>query len=397
MRRILLTCLVVLASMQLLYGVAAAQAPFQFKLGFKALADQIPEVVGTPLEDEHFNLANGNAEQRTSKGLLVWRKADNWTAFTNGSITWINGPYGVQSRLNTERYPWEQDPPTLASPAPIQPAPQPAPAPSPAPSPSPAPVVPRQGPYTPELKAMDEQAGGPAISLKERLREIDEEWARTWGWRPSKPVVIRLYSDGVAMASAIGEMLGESFTEEEKIYISWSIAGIAMNDPKTGGYAVAMNVGHYTPGQASGDVEFTATMVHEYTHVMQLDVAGEAGPTWFVEGMAELLAYTKAPTSPARAAEISAVSRAKREGYLPTLRQMQNNWVDLVGGQWRAGEVYGASYLAVRYLAEMVGGMPLRLVLEMVASGADFDSALSSITGYTVERLDAEYRANIRY
>ena len=37
-------------------------------------------------------------------GLLVWRKADNHTAFTDGYRTWVNGPYGLQVRLNTARF-----------------------------------------------------------------------------------------------------------------------------------------------------------------------------------------------------------------------------------------------------------------------------------------------------
>ena len=77
-----------------------------FHLGFKTLADQIPNIVGTPLEDECHG-ANGGGLQQTSTGLLVWRKADNWTAFTDGSTTWINGPCGVQRRSNDDRFPWE--------------------------------------------------------------------------------------------------------------------------------------------------------------------------------------------------------------------------------------------------------------------------------------------------
>jgi hypothetical protein len=42
--------------------------------------------------------------------LLVWRKADNWTAFTDGYRTWLNGPQGLQQRLNTELFPWEAAP-----------------------------------------------------------------------------------------------------------------------------------------------------------------------------------------------------------------------------------------------------------------------------------------------
>lgn len=87
---------------------AEAQAPpsCQFVLGFATMAQAVPKV-GQCLENQHF-AANGDAQQQTSGGLLVWRKADNWTAFTDGNMTWINGPMGLQNRLNTDLLPWEQ-------------------------------------------------------------------------------------------------------------------------------------------------------------------------------------------------------------------------------------------------------------------------------------------------
>ncbi len=85
----------------------------EFVLGFKTLADMIPDVVGAPLEDEHHNPENGDGLQQTTKGLLVWRKADNFTAFTDGSTTWINGPNGLQSRPNDARFDWELGYPTV--------------------------------------------------------------------------------------------------------------------------------------------------------------------------------------------------------------------------------------------------------------------------------------------
>src|SRR5947209_3438496 len=46
---------------------------------------------------------------------MAWRKADNWTAFTNGYETWINGPAGLARRLNTERFTWEAAAPAAAA------------------------------------------------------------------------------------------------------------------------------------------------------------------------------------------------------------------------------------------------------------------------------------------
>ena len=41
---------------------------------------------------------------------MVWRKADNFTAFTDGYRTWVNGPDGLQQRLNSQRFAWEANP-----------------------------------------------------------------------------------------------------------------------------------------------------------------------------------------------------------------------------------------------------------------------------------------------
>lgn len=87
-----------------------------FVLGFQAIHDQIPDIVGDCLVDQHYNPANGDALQETTGGMLVWRKADNFTAFTDGYQSWVNGPYGLQQRLNSERFAWENDPLTITPP-----------------------------------------------------------------------------------------------------------------------------------------------------------------------------------------------------------------------------------------------------------------------------------------
>lgn len=78
-----------------------------FDLGFKTLHDAFPKQVGDCLDNESYNPNNGDALQHTTNGLLNWRKADNWTAFTDGYQTLVNGPCGIEERLNSQRYPWE--------------------------------------------------------------------------------------------------------------------------------------------------------------------------------------------------------------------------------------------------------------------------------------------------
>ncbi len=111
-----LTALIIAGLLVLLaLPAATTAAECQFILGFatlKALIDAAegPDKVGDCLENQRFNPENGDALQQTTGGLLVWRKADNWTAFTDGYRTWINGPYGLQARLNTETFDWEAPP-----------------------------------------------------------------------------------------------------------------------------------------------------------------------------------------------------------------------------------------------------------------------------------------------
>lgn len=112
-------------------GAVAGGAPgaCQFVLGFKTLHDLDAADIGDCSENQSFQ-PNGDAQQHTTKGLLAWRKADNWTAFTNGYKTWINGPAGLVNRLNTDRFPWEHDTPAPAA-ASAAPTPVPTQAPDP--------------------------------------------------------------------------------------------------------------------------------------------------------------------------------------------------------------------------------------------------------------------------
>ena len=110
-----LVALIAAGLLLLLAVPTAAAADCELASGFatlKALIDEAegPGKVGTCLENRHVNPENGDVLQQTTSGLLVQRAADNRTAFTDGYRTWINGPNGLQARLNTERFDWEGQP-----------------------------------------------------------------------------------------------------------------------------------------------------------------------------------------------------------------------------------------------------------------------------------------------
>ena len=77
----------------------------EFHPGFRTLRDLLPDLVGGCLENERAT-AEGT-QQRTTGGLLVWRRADNWTAFTDGYRTWSIGPQGLQQQSNASGFGWQ--------------------------------------------------------------------------------------------------------------------------------------------------------------------------------------------------------------------------------------------------------------------------------------------------
>jgi phosphohistidine phosphatase SixA len=88
---------------------AQAQPACQIVSGFASLQAMVgSSVTGTCLENERSTI-NGDVLQQTTNGMLVWRKLDNFTAFTNGVRTWIAGPAGIVARSNNERFSWEGD------------------------------------------------------------------------------------------------------------------------------------------------------------------------------------------------------------------------------------------------------------------------------------------------
>ena len=111
---------VIFASVLVVVSTTAAHAATcQFTGGFQTIHDLVPNVVGNCLDNEYYTSA-GNGYQHTTGptgkgGLLVWNKATNIASYTDGYRTWVLGPFGLQERLNSQRFPWET---TSTTPAP---------------------------------------------------------------------------------------------------------------------------------------------------------------------------------------------------------------------------------------------------------------------------------------
>lgn len=229
-------CLVVrplFASLLLLLIAAFVAAPAhaashcEFVLGFKTLRDLIGhDIVGECLESEHHS-ANGDSVQQTTGGLLVWRKADDWTAFTDGYRTWINGPNGLEQRLNSERFPWEPDYApggSIATPSPRPTAPTPPPLPTSTPPPTIDPIlahayhVMRRSQIGNEIADMFVRLGASATfgALGDSISQ--------WGSSPPRSTINEEYRNESPEALAyalIWPMLGLGLHNEQGLPQSW--------------------------------------------------------------------------------------------------------------------------------------------------------------------------------
>jgi len=65
--------------------------------------------IGGCVEEERQIPGNGNAEQRTTNGVLTFRALDGRVLFVGPDQTWINRDGGVVTRPNNQRFEWEGD------------------------------------------------------------------------------------------------------------------------------------------------------------------------------------------------------------------------------------------------------------------------------------------------
>jgi hypothetical protein len=80
----------------------------RFQAGFAEVRDLVGDLIGDCVENERTEATTGDSQQRTTRGLLVWRKSDGLVAFTDGGRSWVRGPDGkVYVRANDQRFSWE--------------------------------------------------------------------------------------------------------------------------------------------------------------------------------------------------------------------------------------------------------------------------------------------------
>lgn len=86
--------------------LAAAPAPCQYVRGFADFVKLVgPDVVGECRENEHpSTTTQGNIEQGTAKGLLVWNNAKRLAMFTDGATSWYGCGATAQSAPSSQDF-----------------------------------------------------------------------------------------------------------------------------------------------------------------------------------------------------------------------------------------------------------------------------------------------------
>jgi hypothetical protein len=82
------------------------QAACEFSAEFSGIVRTLGrDTIGECMATERGSSAAGNAQQRTTRGLLVWLSTEQVAAFTNGSTTWYNCASGVKQQAFNDPFP----------------------------------------------------------------------------------------------------------------------------------------------------------------------------------------------------------------------------------------------------------------------------------------------------
>jgi hypothetical protein len=112
-----------IAALGLPERVLAAQSACTFRYRFQARQALIPDTVGDCIDSEQIDSATGHAEQRATRGLVVWRQSTNSVAFIDDTTTWFIGPDGLVAGPNSgSPHRWEGQAQGTATPEPTTPA-----------------------------------------------------------------------------------------------------------------------------------------------------------------------------------------------------------------------------------------------------------------------------------
>jgi hypothetical protein len=146
------------------------------------------------------------------------------------------------------------------------------------------------------------------------------------------------------------------------------------------------------PDTWSADTERRELAAHEYVHVWQGELGGNAcmlGPRWLSEGMAESLAY-RTLVADGLIPQANMDTFTKRQlitaATHPALAQLETQWPD-------SANPYSVAYLAVDRLLAVNGPLPLRAWCSAVGRGIEWHAAFAQAFGESTDAFYARFES----
>jgi tetratricopeptide (TPR) repeat protein len=196
--------------------------------------------------------------------------------------------------------------------------------------------------------------GGENRELAERilymLEDIRDRQGTLFGWQARKEIGVVLYSDQQFLdITNMASWAGAAFDGKIRI----PVAGIR-ND----------------------GITLDRVLTHEFVHALLFEIGGKKFPGWFSEGLAQ---YQEGQSN-------------AEAGYIP-LTQMRSPFMRLEKEEAR--KAYGASLSAVKFLIDDNGWDMVRLFVNNMGKGGDFETTFRETFNLSVEQFDQKWKKNI--
>ncbi len=277
-----------------------------------------------------------------------------------------------------------------------------------------------EGTFVPRVLAADPVSGSLGTLISPYVTDLDAWFATNFGFRPSTPTTFLLFSNGedlVAAANSLGSPAGTGLilgTPSHLMQATESGFGI-----QPGEWVILVNLDIQAATETSADLtsRFASeigflpiplptemdgmrliqwSMAREYAMLMEMLVAGTAGPEFFREGLADAISFRIVPGTPTESGRAEAVAQFQLTNPLPTVSDLEQNWDFITRPGGLIFDVArGIAFLSTNTVFNQVGGASALNVLQRVAAGENFESALQSVSGFSLFDLNSAFQSLI--
>ncbi len=290
------------------------------------------------------------------------------------------------------------------------------------------------GTFQPTVVATDPIAASQGTTLSPYISDLDAFFASRFGWRPSKPVTVFLYSNTQALNNALAGFQGSTtgiptVTPSEPatfliasqsngtnvtpgdyvILVNTDVDAAAQQfNAMAGQFASLTNQPSLVPSVAGGATTDVAnqnngtklmeeSIARAYATMMVQDTSGTSAPQWFQQGLEDAIAFGIVPGIPAEAGQTMVAGQQVSSGQvIPTLSQLEQNFAAFTspGGTSQATAL-GLSFLGAQSLLNTISGPQVISILRGVGSGQSFDSQLQATAGFNLNQLNSNIQSLI--